>query len=298
MFRDSAEAQGDELRVLAEPWRTRVQLKKLEAKSRTPYEHFEFAVLGDCEPGRFWIFRALFNRRGVFAKQVSSIQQQSADFCVQLGDMVSRGLEDHYLRFFRQMSALPIEKPYLTVIGNHDRLRPHGRSNSRLYRSLFGLNNYHFDHGGVRFVALDSSSGRLTRHQLDWLDRVLDAPLRKVIFTHMPPAFLELWGHSALSHRLGGFSEGADDFASITEGRKVDRVFMGHIHGFGVQDYRGVRYVLTGGGGSPLFPVGAQDRFYHYLTVSVSPTGLKERVHTLEGESFSIPSGRVLLAHA
>lgn len=298
MFSGTIQNQERELRELAGPWRTRLQLKKLGAKPRSQYDRFEFAVMGDCEPGRFWIFRALFNRAGVFSRQISSIQQQSADFSVQLGDMVSRGLESHYLRFFRQMSSLPIEKPYLTVIGNHDRLRPHGRSNSRLYRSLFGLNNYHFDHGGVRFVVLDSSSARLSYAQLKWLDKVLDSPSRKVIFTHIPPAFLELWGRSRLSHRLGGFSEGASEFAAIASRRKVDRVFMGHIHGFGVQDYGGVRYVLTGGGGSPLFPLGAADRFYHYLTVSVSPSGLSERVHTLEGESFAIPSGRVLLAHA
>ncbi|MFC1680053.1 hypothetical protein ACFL2T_07585, partial [Elusimicrobiota bacterium] len=53
-------------------------------------------------------------------------------------------------------------------------------------------------------------------------------------------------------------------------------VYFGHIHGFGVQDFSGVRYVLTGGGGSPLFPSGARDRFHHYLVVSVGPDGVSE----------------------
>ena len=80
--------------------------------------------------------------------------------------------------------------------------------------------------------------------------------------------------------------------------RGVDRAYMGHVHGFAVQDHLGVRYVLTGGGGSPLFPVGASDRFHHYMTVSVGPGGLREQVHTLSGSGFAIPGGKVVLGTA
>ena len=57
----------------------------------------------------------------------------------------------------------------------------------------------------------------------------------------------------------------------------------------------GVRYVLTGGGGSALFPSGNDDRFHHYLTVEVTSTSVKERVHMLDGKVFHIPQGLVLL---
>jgi 3',5'-cyclic AMP phosphodiesterase CpdA len=288
-----------ELKTLSSPFRTERQLSRLAETSRTPFETFQFAVMGDCEPGRYWIFRALFNRKGVFEKQMGAIQHQSIDFSIQLGDMVSRGLTGHYLRFFKTLASMAVARPYLTVIGNHDRHNPHGRSNSKLYRRLFGdRTNYFFDRGGARFVIVDSSAGRLSTAQLKWLDRVLDTPLRKLVFTHMPPALLELWGRSDTVKKMGGFSEGAHEFADILAKREVERVYMGHVHAFGVQDYKGVRYVLTGGGGSPLFPCGASDKFYHYLTVSVGPEGVTERVHTLEGSSFMIPRGQVLLAPA
>jgi 3',5'-cyclic AMP phosphodiesterase CpdA len=208
--------------------------------------------------------------------------------------MVSCGLTHNYLNFFRQLNEVRVTKPYLTVIGNHDRSYPHGRSHSRLYRSLFGRSNYFFDYGGVRFVTLDSSRGRLTQLQLKWLTMVLATRLRKVVFTHMPPVVLKLWG-GAGAHHLGGFDRGADRFTDLMAELEVERVYMGHVHCFGVQDYKGVRYILTGGGGSPLFPSGASDKFHHYLTVSVTPSGLRERVHSLDGSSFCIPAGKVVL---
>ncbi len=297
MFRRNEELFTDEenLRQLAAPWRTRVHLDRLQAAARKPGEAFEFAVLGDAEPGRFWIWRALFNRPGVFRRQLSRVQTQSVDFTIQLGDMVSCGKPRHYFDFFRQLHGLPIEKPYLTVIGNHDRSHPHGRSHSRVYRRLFGrATNYFFDYGGVRFIVLDSSRQRLTQAQIRWLAAVCRGPRRKVVLTHMPPVLLGLWGPAG--HRMGGFHQGAHQFTDLMAELAVERVYMGHVHAFGVQDYKGVRYVLTGGGGSPLFPSGARDRFHHFLTVSVGPDGLRERVHLLDGSSFQIPAGKVLIA--
>ncbi len=286
------------LGMSAAPWRTSRQLAELSKTTRSENDSFSFAVLGDAEPGRFWIFRALFNRKGVFARQLQAIQEQSVDFSIQLGDMVSRGVEGNYRRFFHELSGVGVRKPYLTVIGNHDRHYPHGVSNSILYRSLIGPTRYHFDRGGVRFVVADSSANRMEPSQLRWLKKALDTPLRKVVFTHIPPALLSLWGDRGAVRKMGGFTEGAREFTEVLSECGVDRVYMGHVHGFGVQDYLGVRYILTGGGGSPLFPCGAKDRFYHYLTVSVGPWGIRDHVHTLEGSSFLIPSGRVIYAAA
>lgn len=297
MFRrnDDNLTDREQLSELSRPWRTEAQLARLSESPRARGEAFSFAVIGDAEPGRFWIFRALFNIPGVFARQIAAVQSQSVDFSIQLGDMVSCGVESQYAGFLRLLGALRILKPYLTVIGNHDRSRPNGRSDSKLYRGLIGRSNYFFDRGGVRFVVVDSSYRRLTTAQLKWLRRALDTPLRKLVFTHVPPALLKLWGGQAVS-KLGGFRQGAAAFTDLMAEKGVERVYMGHVHCFGVQDYKGVRYVLTGGGGSPLFPCGASDRFHHYLTVSVGPEGLAERVHMLDGSSFAIPRGKVLMA--
>jgi hypothetical protein len=111
----------------------------------------------------------------------------------------------------------------------------------------------------------------------------------------MPPVQLSLWGGVGKVHELGGFIGGAREFAEIVSAAKVSRVYMGHVHAFGVQDHGGVRYVLTGGGGSALFPSGNDDRFHHYLTVEIAANSIKERVHMLDGKVFHIPQGLVLL---
>ena len=283
---------GPHLQALAQPWRTQRQIELLKAGPEPAA--FEFAILGDVEPCRFGLLRLVFNRPQVFARQLRAIQDRPVAFCVQLGDMVGRGLPRYYGRFLEELGRLGVTKPYLTVLGNHDRSRPHPPSDARLYRQLFGRGNYFFDYGGARFVALDTSARGLRPAQLRWLDRALRTPLRKIVFTHMPPAQLGLWG-GAFAHAHGGFTRGAREFAALAAARAVDRVYVGHVHAFGVQDYLGVRYVLTGGGGSALFPSGAPDRYHHYLTVRVEAGSIRERVHPLGGKSFAVPAALVIL---
>lgn len=293
--RREAAAERAELAQLSRPLRTSRQLAELAAAGRSPGSEFEFAVLGDVEPGRFWFSRKLFNVSGVFERQMRAIQEHPVDFSVQLGDMVSRGTAGQYRALFENLALLKPARPYLTVIGNHDRYAPHLRSNADFYRACFGKTNYAFDHGGVRFVVLDTSLRAVNAGQLRWLDLMLRTELRKIVFTHVPPAVLS-WARFAGAGGLGGFRRGAEKFIEIVSRRRVERVYMGHIHGFGVQDLRGVRFVLSGGGGSPLFPSSVQDRFYHYIVVKVGPRGIEDAVHSLDGHKFKIPSGKVLIS--
>lgn len=294
-FYDERERPPETLSRMASRWRTETQLRRLSRLPSADAERATFAVLGDVEPCRFALLRRLFNREGVFAEHMHAIQEKPVSFIVQLGDMVEKGQHWRYERFFRELRRVSTGKPYLTVIGNHDRSRPNGKSHSIAYRSLFGSANYYFDHARTRFVTLDSSAKRLTAAQLRWLRKVLDTPLRKIVFTHMPPAHLSLWGGVGRLHAMGGFTRRAREFSRICSEFRVSRVYMGHVHAFGVQDYLGVRYVLTGGGGSALFPSGSADRFHHYLTVELGPDGVRERVHQLDGRSFEIPAAPVIL---
>jgi len=294
--RRRAEALRRDLEDASAPWRTSSQLERLAHKPAASDGAVRFAVLGDAEPGRFWIWRRLFNVPGVFERQLKDVQRRRLDFTMQLGDMVSRGTDRNFLAFFRDLARWGVSKPYLTVIGNHDRRFPHGVSDSRLYRSLLGRTNYCFDRGPARFVVLDSSTQRLRSRQLDWLARVLDTRLRKAVFMHMPPASLREWTDFGGLRGIGGFRRGADRLLDILSERRTDRVYLGHIHGFGVQDLRGVRFVLTGGGGSPLFPSGVRDRFHHYLVVRVSPDGFRETVRFLDGRMLRIPNRPVILS--
>jgi 3',5'-cyclic AMP phosphodiesterase CpdA len=278
--------ESEAVRRLAEPFRTRTQLAKLAGTERPAGSTLRFAVIGDAEPGRFWIWRKLFNRDpAAFWKLLKRADASDSDFIVQLGDMVSRGVLRNFRAFFLRLRAAAPRTPYLTVIGNHDRERPHGLTNSRLYRSLFGRTNYAFERGGRLFVVVDNSGGRITPGQFKWLREVLSADEPAVVFTHMPPAPLGEWTNFGRKGS-GGFRKGADEFMRLMSERKVARVYVGHVHGLGVLERGGVRYILTGGGGSPLYPGPVKDKFFHYLTVEDGPDGLVETVHPARGEPF------------
>ena len=278
---------------VAGPWKTARQLERLSAAPRGAHETFRFAVIGDAEPGRFWICRALFSVRGAFPALLREIQTREVDFSVQLGDAVSRGTVHNYLKLVQELSLLESPAPYLSVIGNHDRRFPHGRADSRLYREVFGKTNYFFDRGAARFLMLDTSARRLSSRQLAWLKKALETDKKKIVLTHIPPASIEGWrDFSGRWRGAGGFKEGSAEFVRLMSRSRVDRVYFGHIHAFGVQDVDGVRYVLTGGGGSPLFPMGLQDRFHHYIVAEIGPQGVRDTAFCADGRSFHLPPSR------
>jgi len=292
------------------------QLAKLGS---SPAERFAFGVIGDAEPGRFPWERVFSPGPHVFADQMTALQAAAPDFILQLGDFVSKGVPENYQKHVDWLDA-NARVPLLRCLGNHDRSRPNGDADKNLYDAVFGPRDYFFDRGGWRFIALDSSDRKVTAAQLAWLKSALAVPGRKVVFTHVPPAYLKklkplaevgaLETDSAAfdeyqknDQKSGGFhdfftnyfDDGAAEFENLISSGGVAAVYMGHIHAFWAADHRGVRYVISGGGGSPLYPLPPgypKKRFAHYLTVTASPAGLTETVHPLKGAPFVLPPVR------
>lgn len=290
------------------------QLARLGASA--PSGAFTFGVIGDAEPGRFPWERVFSPGRHVFADEMASLSAAAPDFILQLGDFVSQGDAAHYRDHVAWLDA-GTHPPILRCIGNHDRSRPNGDADKNLYDAAFGPRDYFFDRGGWRFIALDSSDRKVTAAQLAWLRTALDSPLRKVVFTHVPPAYLKKLkplaevgaletdsaDYDAFQQKSGAvhdfftnyFDDGAAEFDELISHGGVAAVYMGHIHAFWAADHRGVRYVISGGGGSPLYPLPPgypKKRFAHYLTVRASAAGLTETVHPLKGPAFVLPPVR------
>jgi 3',5'-cyclic AMP phosphodiesterase CpdA len=88
-----------------------------------------------------------------------------------------------------------------------------------------------------------------------------DQPL-KVVFLHHPPFDPDGTDHIML--------HGNEKFMALVEEYDVSHVFTGHIHAY-VEGLRNdVRYIITGGGGAPLYITGHPNAFYHYVRVTVS----------------------------
>jgi len=280
---------------------------------RGPKEAFTFGVIGDAEHGRFWWERLFSPEKAAFVNQWRALQDAGTDFSLQLGDFVSEGDADHYRDHVAVVAAEAV-KPLLRCVGNHDRSRPNGDADKNLYDAVFGARDYFFDHGGWRFVSLDTSDRKVTGSQLAWLRSALEVPGPKVVFTHVPPDYiksitplkevgaLEEWSadKSAQDEQKGYLSDfftnyfkvGSPEFEDIVTNGGVKAVYMGHIHAFWAADHRGVRYIISGGGGSPLYPLPPgypKKRFAHTLRVAATAAGLVETVVPYKGTPFVLP---------
>ncbi len=304
-----------ELRAAAAQWGIDAQRARL-APIRSGAA-FRFSVIGDAEPGRFAWERVFAPPVDAFTRLLRDASSSSA-FVLQLGDSVSEGTADYYAARFRQLDGARGAAPLFPTIGNHDRSRPNGAADKGFFEATMGQPDYFFDYAGWRFVSVDTSDRRLRDDQLAWLKTVVPDNGRCVIFTHVPPKFLKgkFYSPKKASKGLEGeekeeplpksedywhdvltayFEENAEGFRALVAERKVARVYVGHIHAFGVARVGPTLFVLSGGGGSPLYPLPPGEpkrKMTHWLEVSVDGRSVSETVHELNGDVYPMPLPR------
>lgn len=285
------------------PWRLEVQRERLYASSRDAGETFRFGVIGDIEPGKRKIQQILFPPADdAFDRLVTDLQTKDPDLILQLGDMVSVGTSENFAAFTAKLDAL-VQVPFFPVIGNHDRDDPHNVVPHTQYQKVFGPGDFWFERGGYRFVMLDTSDGRVMPEQLAWFEEALNTTdKRTVVSIHIPPVYLnkQLDGPERLPRRMTAsargveiiekdkffrtwFERGSEEFRRIVEQAGVERVYIGHLHTLASTQINNVRYVVSGGGGSPLyrFPGIPGDKITHYILATATPQGVSEEVFNL-----------------
>lgn len=195
----------------------------------------------------------------IFAQLVRQVAELEPRFFVNLGDFAGPGrLERHeaYLRLVR-----PLKIPNICVVGNHDL---DDASGAAVWEAVHGPMNFAFGCGHTRFVAIHAAS-RVGRHDrqgppeavegprqedLDFLDAALsraDEPNR-VVLMHMPPY---LGGRHA-PHENWGFGRHQSEFLQILHRHRVKLVCCAHGLAFDDHVHDGIRFVMSGGGGSGL----------------------------------------------
>src|SRR5438067_2152189 len=120
--------------------------RMLHARERGAGE-FTFAVLNDLH------YRD--ERCGAWCEALArSVKAHRPDFCVINGDVSENGTAEQ-LATVRDIFS---EVPLFVTIGNHDHLADDSR---RGFEKIFpGRLNYHFEHKGWQFIALDSTEGQ------------------------------------------------------------------------------------------------------------------------------------------
>jgi predicted phosphodiesterase len=180
--------------------------------------------------------------------------------------------------FFKPYQALEQRAPIYPTLGNHDYATLRGQP----YLDAFYLphNNpadteryYSFDWGDAHFTALDFNTGP-DPEQLAWLRQDLGATDKpwKFVFYHQAIYSSGLHGHESwvlAKQQL---------LAPIFEQYHVDVVFNGHDHDYErTRPISDVVYIVSGGGGGPLYPVEPQSFSAYtestYHTVFATLTG-------------------------
>jgi len=215
-----------------------------------PDQSFTFAVIGDSGTGS--------TGQVAVADRMVALDPQ---LVLHTGDVVypdgqAAGYDPF---FFNPYQTLAKRAPIYPTLGNHDYHSQSGQP----YLDAFYLphNNpaqteryYSFDWGNAHFTALDFNTGP-DAAQLDWLKNDLastDKPW-KFVFYHQAIYSSGPHGHEDWVTAKRAL------LAPIFEQYKVDVVFNGHDHDYErTQPINGVLYIVSGGGGGPLYQVNPQ----------------------------------------
>lgn len=235
-------------------------------------------VLKEKEKGNEYTFLVLGDARGNFAVEKDLIRpvKNKIDFAVILGDAADSNVSSHkYLR--ETMSRLDMKVPFFYVPGNNDFKEGQPKRNylepfsAEDFKTHYGPLLFSFTYHNDLFISVCSAGNKqLEQESIDYLKKFV--PERKnyrncFVLMHIPPP-------------VPGFETekffATDKFIPLFEELKVNFVLAGHFHGYQSTLYRGVHYVITGGGGSPLDSDHSK-QFYHAIELKVGNDAITRR---------------------
>ena len=224
----------------------------------------------------------------LYEKAIAEANRLRPDFVVTCGDMINDADDETQLAELRRITArLDDAIPMHWAAGNHDVGNELTPESLATYRERFGEDDYFFDRGGTRFVALNSNIAYDPTHvpeewerQLDFLrDALRDARQgdsdHVVVFTHHP---LFLREHDEADSIFVIPQERRRVLLDLLTSYGADAMFSGHYHRNSYGSYRGLQMVTTGAVGYPL-----GDDPSGFRTVRVYGDRLEHDYHALDG---------------
>ncbi len=274
---------------------------EIHSFSTAPLEDaaWAFGILGDTQRNPEVTRRCA---EGIFALR--------PNFLLHCGDVVDDGFAKHQWvnDLFEPCSRLFAYVPVFPVIGNHER-------DAHWYYDYFSLpapeHRYTFRYGNAEFFMIDSNKDcRPGSEQYRWLESALAQSTATWKFTcHHHPCFSsdendygDHWNGKAPE----GFTWGDSNVRQLVplyERYGVDIAFAGHIHSYErtwpifqmtINQRKGVRYIVSGGGGGGLEQAAPQrawftlhvQRGHHYCFATVHDRTIQFKAYDLEGRLF------------
>jgi hypothetical protein len=232
---------------------------------------FRTAAAANAPSYTFLVYGDTRTRHDVHRRVVGAILKDGVpDFAIQSGDLVENG-EDNSLWpiYFDIEKDLLRQIAFFPVLGNHER-------NTRDFYEFFqALTPYYsFNWGNAHIMVLNSdiaSSGAnkpardaFWAEQTKWLENELQASQNveyRIVVAHHPP-------FSAVSNRQGANPE-MRALVPMFDKYRVSIAFFGHDHNYQRNLQNGINYVISGGGGAPLYDVDKPDPATSQKAISV-----------------------------
>ncbi|HRI69466.1 MAG TPA: metallophosphoesterase [Polyangium sp.] len=228
------------------------------------------------------------------AAVVGMIEKAPADFLLHTGDMVQTGdNESEWQEFFAIENKLLATRCLFASVGNHELTTPDptgqvnflryfasieddGRERPHLYGS--------FRWSNTRFFMLNAMDA-WTGDEREWLKSELNSAMNepglahRIVVLHHGPFSSGRHGGNVRLH--------ANGIVDLMRDNKVDLILAGHDHVYERGEGQGLKYVVSGGAGAPLYSRGKGtpetqkfESVNHYLEVAV------------DGESVTIDARR------
>jgi acid phosphatase type 7 len=226
-------------KATAGPWR-------FETLPASPHP-LRFAVYGDMRYPGHVAHRAI----------VEALAREAPAVVFNTGDLTDVGSDEaNWQKYFEITAPMGAIAPVVPALGNHD--ADHRGTGAAKTWKLFGVPASgppgwtSLDLGGVHFVILSTNEMR-DPAQREWLADDLARARR-----HHARAIFAFCHEGPWAHGLhGGESQMVRDYAPLLAAAHVDVLFSGHDHiyerGAGTTPAGKLTYVVTGGGGAPLY---------------------------------------------
>lgn len=224
------------------------------------------------------------------ARIAARIAAEQPDFVVNTGDLVGDGRRpDDWATYFPLAAPLLASTPFFPAIGNHD---SRGLLNETMFLRWFGRDRYYeVRAGAVILLFLDTTlaygGGSAQR---TWLEERLAAAAGAVAKGEAS-WILALHHHPPFSSARHGSNEHvATELVPLYERYGVNLVLNGHDHVYERLERNGITYVVTGGGGAPLYDFEeivpesrVRVKTHHYLRIDADRERLAFRAVDLAG---------------
>ena len=240
----------------------------------------DFAAYGDCR-----------HDSTVHRKIADRIAASGARFTLVTGDLVETPEDPAAWKEFHEIVQELRKKPYDCAVGDHD-------PGEKLYfKKELGLDRFYYDRrdGDFHVFVLDSCGKFNDKDQLDWLEKTAAASTakHKIAVFHHPPFAIK-------TSRVAEAEELRPKIHPLLVKLKFCGAICGHVHAFYTTLRDGVRYVVTAGGGAPLYSIDASlgqagdlsRKFHHFVGFKIVGNRIEGHVYDPDGdedESLAFP---------